>query len=978
MKKSLLSALLCMMTIFCCYGESLQYTICVPIKEKLSHRELFGGFDICNPSDSSVIAKSCCYTLGKGVSGNFTSEKNKILLRIYANEEIYENGVMTGKKESDEYSPEWMEVNLTAGVSEINLPDVFLGRQKHMSKKLDEVTVTASKVMFYHKGDTLVYNADAFVLAEGSTLDALLHQMPGVELHKNGIITVNGRHVHELLLNGKDLFNGNNELMLDNLGAYAVKDIAVYNKSGRLSQLMSENLGDTKYVMDVRLKRQYSFGWIVNAEGGYGSRDRYLGKLFGMWFSDNVSMSLYGGANNLTDASKPGKSDGAWSRDLMGEGVISRQYGGITYNAQGYADKWVAQGSADVSHTDETVIQNSSTEHYFNTGSVFQSSLYKCGNKSVKLQTDHSLYLKLNEKSYLEIYPEFNYLRNSIVTDRANISSNERIDGLYKDLLPDVYEGSEALRASIISRETTLKDECGHTASGRLKAESYTNVKSTGVKGLLSVKALGRFYSKLSDSDVSRDIFANLHPEAERNVYLQKLHSPDNRYEAEGEISYAFLPPSEAASRIPLTYRFIHKRNEGDAVVYQERMSMSPEAAWSAYSLSRDPDLSYNECLTENIHDLEVGWSGDVAVERKFASGKKTHRFMFNSSAGVKLLDRNYVFGLESSQPPADIHKTQFQTYGQLNIHYVCTYITEKRIYPAYWQGNFKIEFLNREAPMSAMTDRPATDPLRIYSGNRLLKNPSELRSSLSLNKTVGNGLINTLNVNFTEYFNDIALGLRYDMNTGVSDFRSYNVSGNRHVSGSYSLFIPFASGKRFGFTTQTSPSYTRSVDFSGTDAVGELNKRTVNKTSIGEMLKLDWHNGKCQFSLYADGKVNLYRSNDMGFSNFTSWIYHYGVSTVLNLPYNWGVSSDLTLYNRRGFADQRLNTTDVLWNARVTKSILKGALVFVADGYDLLHQLSNVTYTVNAQARTETVSNVIPNYILFHVQWHFNHNPKR
>ena len=49
---------------------------------------------------------------------------------------------------------------------------------------------------------------------------------------------------------------------------------------------------------------------------------------------------------------------------------------------------------------------------------------------------------------------------------------------------------------------------------------------------------------------------------------------------------------------------------------------------------------------------------------------------------------------------------------------------------------------------------------------------------------------------------------------------------------------------------------------------------------------------------------------------------------------------------------------------------------MFAVDGYDLLQQLSNVTYMINAQARTETVSNVIPSYVLFHVYYRFNKNP--
>lgn len=47
---------------------------------------------------------------------------------------------------------------------------------------LGEVEVTASKVKMVTRGDTVVYNADAFELANGSMLDALVRQLPGVEL----------------------------------------------------------------------------------------------------------------------------------------------------------------------------------------------------------------------------------------------------------------------------------------------------------------------------------------------------------------------------------------------------------------------------------------------------------------------------------------------------------------------------------------------------------------------------------------------------------------------------------------------------------------------------------------------------------------------------------------------------------------------------------------------------------------------------
>ncbi len=135
-------------------------------------------------------------------------------------------------------------------------------------KMLREVSVTATKVKFYNKGDTVVYNADAFVLAEGSMLDALIAQLPGAEIRSGGQIYVNGRYVESLLLNGKDFFKGNNEIMLENLGAYTVKNIEVYDGQEEMDRIMGKDYGKKIYTMNVKLKKEYNVGFLLNAEGG--------------------------------------------------------------------------------------------------------------------------------------------------------------------------------------------------------------------------------------------------------------------------------------------------------------------------------------------------------------------------------------------------------------------------------------------------------------------------------------------------------------------------------------------------------------------------------------------------------------------------------------------------------------------------------------------------------------------------------------
>lgn len=94
--------------------------------------------------------------------------------------------------------------------------------------ELGEAVVRATKLKFYMDGDTLVYNADAFNLSEGSMLSSLIKKLPEVEINKGGEITVNGQRVESMLLNGKDFMNSDRELLLENMPAYMVKKIKSY------------------------------------------------------------------------------------------------------------------------------------------------------------------------------------------------------------------------------------------------------------------------------------------------------------------------------------------------------------------------------------------------------------------------------------------------------------------------------------------------------------------------------------------------------------------------------------------------------------------------------------------------------------------------------------------------------------------------------------------------------------------------------
>ena len=160
------------------------------------------------------------------------------------------------------YTEAWTRVTVSdTSQKKVDFPTLLLRRV--MDQKLGEATVRATRVKMYYKGDTLVYNADAFQLPDGSMLDALIRQLPGVKLNEAGEIFVNGRKVDELLLGSHSFMRGNKSVLMENLPYYTVKDIKVYDKQTDMSEALGYDVEPRKFVMDVNLKREYSKGCLL-------------------------------------------------------------------------------------------------------------------------------------------------------------------------------------------------------------------------------------------------------------------------------------------------------------------------------------------------------------------------------------------------------------------------------------------------------------------------------------------------------------------------------------------------------------------------------------------------------------------------------------------------------------------------------------------------------------------------------------------
>lgn len=268
-------------------------------------------------------------------------------------------------------------------------------------------------------------------------------------------------------------------------------------------------------------------------------------------------------------------------------------------------------------------------------------------------------------------------------------------------------------------------------------------------------------------------------------------------------------------------------------------------------------------------------------------------------------------------------------------------------------------------------------NPLYVQMGNAALK--ASTVHLLTFNATTLRkwAPLYNLNLSYQRTHNALATERTYNSQTGGYTVRPVNVNGNWRTDGSLSLNRQFGRQRNFNWASTTSYSFDHNVDMANVDGQTENALSTIKSLYIREQFSLSYSKSGWNIGAKVRGSWNRLTGERSDFTNISAWDYNYGVNARIPLPLQIGLTTDFTIYSRRGYDDQSLNTNNFVWNIRVERSVLNGNLTFALDGFDLLHDLSKVTRTVNAQGRTESYTNVISAYFMAHVVYHLNLQPK-
>ena len=836
------------------------------------------------------------------------------------------------------YGEVWTTVSvLSPQVDIVRVPTIKMRKENHIVMK--QVVVTATKIKMYHKGDTLVYNADAFKLPDGSMLDALISQLPGVVMNDFGEIFVNGRKVDELLLGSRSFMRGNKKVLMENLPYYTVKDIKVYEKQTDRSEVLGYDVEPRKFVMDVSLKNEYNQGYIVNVEAAGGTEKRWLGRGFLLGFTDLWRYSLLGNMNNVNESRHIGRQ-GYWTPATMPQSLLTTRSVATDLDYQ----------SKDKSVSDNLNIDYTSSGTEMEMRKRYEQFIENIKPTSLTVSNSESdnWNLKLSNNFMLKKSPFFDS-QSSFEYGRWNSFG-----------LTDYEQWDDELRASM--RTNNLRE--------------------------------GRRWNVFQSSSMTYNINENKKWHGTTNFILR--HSDEQSWLSSrfstwqtgnnaDDVRHNASDVSDRLTNIYLSSRFFfdelwHKVNLKTGIEIQYSNRVNHDYLYHPDTLLLASQLDMLTAITDpsNSYDSrQHNWFNKVYLE---LSGKASYRV---GNLPYKIWYDRWNVGIDVPVILQSLDYKRGVIDTLLNDSWV--FFNPRASFRHMSPGGnhdfrFYINYTYSQVDLfNRIGYRDDSQPLVVKLGNPNLKNKAMTKMSADYTNRFGKNDRQFHAVAIFDYrHRDVAQSVSYNPVTGVYTYMPMNISGAYTATAKFDYSSSIGEKKYWSWQMNADVNYDHSVDHAMLSGETESHENTVNTTFLHDGTYIQYNKGA--FNIRASGDIRWRHSDGKmyDFNTLNVLDFNYGLSARYTIPrIKTTLSADATMYSRRGYGSAELNTDDFVLNASLSQSLWKGRLIARIEAFDLLHQVSSTQYTVNAQGRTETWYRSLPHYVMFHLVYHWNRTPK-
>lgn len=884
--------------------------------------------------------------------------------------EVPEQGMYIIRCENDNYHTLYDTINVKFYKREkiIKLGRLFMKRKLRSkledTQQLQEVVVSSTKLKFYFNNDTLVYNAAAFTTQKGFVLNDILKKMPGLEIKEDGDIYANGEQISELLLNGKDFFDKDRKTILENLPAFMLKNVKIYNRTKDSLSLIKRERDKSGLVMDVQLKKQYDQILLGNMDFGYGIDGHYYGKLFGLKFHPLYRFSGYAITNDVNkDEYVGGNGDTQNTDNGIGEKKITKV--GLNYNVDQSQGRYALQGSLDFIYKDifNDVLNNN--QNFYTSGDVFSRSSSLSNQYSVLFSTVHSFYLLGNTKYDFTLKPKLSY--NHTNTNQFNVAASFNADVInslgnsWKDSLMS-KELCQMLKLYGINRQVVQLESNTDNIGIQLDAEKSINIPHTDDK--LTINSSGLFSENSIKKFTQRDLkYMNSTNPIWNNQYVdQCIQQKKWMFSAKYDYSLSkwgclSLKYEHESSRYKnnnslFALHLLDGWGEGS----QHGLGVLPSEKEMLQVL--DGNNSYSYLQKENTNNFVLEYSLDKNIETK--KTKLSIQIPFT----YKRRSLDYTSHVTDTVARISVF------YPELNMEFVNQNLKEKNSY--YYKISYR---LTQDVPTlyNMINIKNNSDPLYVIHGNSNLKNAQTHVCEAYLYVAPNNFNHHNFDIRYSEYRNRIGSAIIYDKTNGITAATFKNINGNRDFYTSFEDYFGFGKERSASIKNEVSFLFNNSADYAHAEGEELSEKSIVRNLIFSEQFTFEkkFCNTKCLVggSLYLN--YNHSTSSIKGFEEINSYEYGGKLNTSYELPWNIKLTSDLNCVIRSGYNYSSMNDEEFIWNTNLSKTFNR--ITIKLDANDILNQRKNVYRYVNAQGRTEIYYNTVKRCCMIHFVWRLN-----
>lgn len=412
---------------------------------------------------------------------------------------------------------------------------------------LEQVEIKGEHVPMVVKKDTLEYNAAAFQTQPNEVVEDLLRKLPGVEVDNDGTITAQGEEVQSVTVDGKKFFGDDPTIATKNLPADAVDKVQIFDKKSDMAEFSGMDDGEREKTINLELKADRRKGQFGNVEAGYGTDDRYKGRLSLNRFSTNTQISAIGNFNNINEQ---GFSSADYVSFMQGIGFRNRGSNGLSIN-DGLSNGFVTTnaGGLNINHDFSSKV-DVSVSYFLNDISNDLSSLVirenfgrgesffdRAGSEENNSSTNHRIISEVN----IEIDSSQDLkLRSSVVINNGNsdyngLTQRSNNQGIIQNSSSQLY--SNVGSNTDLSGRATYRKKFGGIKKRIFTLQANLNDNTSDTEGQLN--SVNTFFDNVQMSQLIEDL-----------SQLQMQIDDDNNYRIEA----SYVEPLKSNTFLELKY----------------------------------------------------------------------------------------------------------------------------------------------------------------------------------------------------------------------------------------------------------------------------------------------------------------------------------------------------------------------------------------------------------------------------------------